>query len=259
MPRDSHNIVLVGAGNVAYHLGRALKQSENKLLMIIDRTEQKAQRLAFEFGCQYSSDFSAIPDETDIVIIAVKDDAISTVAKQILCPGKIVAHTSGAVPMEALGDCSDRLGVFYPLQTLHRDSTVAMRNVPFCIEGNSKWNEGMLLELASSISDNVQLVNSAQRKVVHMAAVFACNFSNHCFAMADEILGKANIPLDILKPLIQQTVVGIATNRPADVQTGPAKRGDTQVMQNHMDMLAQMSPELVPIYKAMSDSISKTN
>lgn len=257
MPFEGRNIVIIGAGHVAHRLGRALKRTESKLVRVIDRTEEKAERLAFELGCSYSSDFNAIPEHADMVIMAVKDEAIPLVAAQIHCPGKVVAHTSGTVPMEALGDCSDRLGVFYPLQTLHRDVDIDMRKVPFCIEGNSRWNEGMLLELARSISENVQLVDSEQRKIVHLAAVFACNFSNHCYALADDILAKADIPLDILRPLIQQTASNINHGRPAAMQTGPAKRGDTQVMEEHMELLRTISPELVAIYDTMSKSIVK--
>lgn len=223
--------------------------------MLIDRTASKAERLAFELGCPYSTDFSTIPDETDIVILAVSDDAIAEVASKLHCPGKVVAHTSGSVPMEALGDCSDRLGVFYPLQTLHRDVEVDMRQVPFCIEGNSNWNEGMLLELARSISENVQVVNSQQRKVVHLAAVFACNFSNHCYALADELLRESDVPFDILRPLIRQTADNVRHGHPAKLQTGPAKRGDTRVMEEHLELLERTAPELVGIYRAMSDSI----
>lgn len=255
MPFDARNIVLIGAGNVAHQLGRAFKKSDNRLLLVIDRTEEKAERLAFELGCPCASDFSAIPEETDIVIIAVKDDAISLVAQQFLCPGKIVVHTSGAVPIEALGDCSDRLGVFYPLQTMHRDTAIDMLQVPFCIEGNSNWNEGMLLELARSISANVQVVNSAQRKLVHLAAVFACNFSNHCYAMADDILAHEDISLELLKPLILKTAENILAARPADVQTGPAKRGDVIVMEEQLQLLEKIAPELAPIYQLMSERI----
>jgi len=255
MPYDARNIVLIGAGNVAHQLGRAFKRSDNRLLLVLDRTEEKAERLAFELGCRHSSDFSAIPEETDIVIIAVKDDAIAQVAQQLLCPGKIVAHTSGSVPMEALGDCSDRLGVFYPLQTMHRDVALDMQQVPFCIEGSSNWNEGMLLELARSISTNVQVVNSAQRKVVHLAAVFACNFSNHCYAMAEDVLAHEGISLDLLKPLILKTAENILTAHPAAVQTGPAKRGDVLVLEEHLQLIEKIAPDLAPIYKLMSESI----
>jgi predicted short-subunit dehydrogenase-like oxidoreductase (DUF2520 family) len=240
---------------VAFHLGKALKRSGNRLLLLINRDENHGERLGFELGCKFTTDFSAIPDETDVVIIAVKDDAIAEVAARIHCPGKVVVHTSGSVPMSALGDSSDRLGVFYPLQTMHRGSEVNMKEVPFCIEGNSNWNEGMLLELARSISDNVQVLTSEQRRITHIAAVFACNFTNHFYALSEEILEKNGMSLDILKPLIKKTAANILTDHPKALQTGPAKRNDTKVMQEHLDMLDKLSPELNKLYKEVSESI----
>lgn len=227
------------------------------MLLVINRDAGRGERLGFELGCRSTTDFKAIPEETDVVIIAVKDDAISEVASNIFCPGKVVAHTSGSMPMSALGDCSDRLGVFYPLQTMHRGSEVNMKEVPFCIEGNSNWNEGMLLELARSISDNVQVLTSEQRKITHIAAVFACNFTNHFYALADEILQQHNMDLDILRPLIRKTANNINSGHPKDLQTGPAKRNDTKVMQEHLAMLETLSPELKKLYEDVSESILK--
>jgi len=254
MPLEPKNVVLIGAGHMAHHLGKALKRSNNKLLKIINRSSENGQRLAFELGCQFSTDFDSIPEETDVVIIAVKDDAVKLVSDQIDCPGTIVAHTSGSVPMSALENSSDKIGVFYPLQTMHREVEVNMKEVPFCIEGNSKWNEGVLLELARSLSENVQVLNSEQRKISHIAAVFACNFTNHFYALSEEILEKNGMSLDILKPLIKKTAANILTDHPKTLQTGPAKRNDTKVMQEHLELL---SPELKKLYQDVSESIIK--
>ena len=195
-------------------------------------------------------------EQTDVVIIAVKDDAVAEVANQILCNGIIVAHTSGSIPMSALENSSDKIGVFYPLQTMHKGADVDMSEVPFCIEGNSKWNEGVLLELARSLSDNVQVLNSEQRKVSHVAAVFACNFTNHFYALSEEILEQNGMSLDILIPLIKKTASNIITNHPKSLQTGPAKRNDKKVMEEHMEML---SPELKKLYADISESIIKVH
>lgn len=254
MPYEPKNIVLVGAGHMAYHLGNALKRSNNKLLRLINRTSATGERLAFELGTTYSSNLLAIPKETDVVIIAVKDDAVKAVADQMFCEGIIVAHTSGSVPMSALENSSNKIGVFYPLQTMHRDVDVDMSEVPFCIEANSKWNEGVLLELARSLSQNVQVLSSEQRKITHVAAVLACNFSNHFYALADEILGKNGMTLDILKPLIKKTAANILTDNPKALQTGPAKRNDTKVMDEHLEMLPE---DLQKLYAAVSESIIK--
>lgn len=257
MPFEPKNVVLIGAGHMAYHLGVALKRSNNKLLKVINRTKESGDRLAFELGCKFSTDFSDIPKETDVVIIAVKDDAIKQVADQMYCEGVIVAHTSGSVPMSALENSSDKIGVFYPLQTMHRDVEVNISEVPFCIEGNSKWNEGLLLELARSISENVQILNSEQRKITHLAAVFACNFTNHFYALAEDILEQNGMTLDILRPLIKKTANNVLVESPKDLQTGPAKRNDVEVMEEHMQLLSQQSPDLEKLYKELSESIIK--
>lgn len=254
MPYESKNIVLVGAGHMAHHLGNALKRSNNKLRRVINRSQERGERLAFELGCTYSSDFTEIPKETDIVIIAVKDDAIKSVANQMFCEGVIVAHTSGSVPMSALENSSDKIGVFYPLQTMHKDAEVNMLEVPLCIEANSKWNEGVLLEIAHSLSNNVQILSSEQRKLTHVAAVLACNFSNHFYALADEMLQQNGMTLDILKPLIKKTAANILTESPKALQTGPAKRNDTKVMEEH---LAILPDDLKQLYAAVSQSIVK--
>ena len=256
MPFEPKNVVLIGAGHMAHHLGKALKRSNNKLLKIINRSADVGERLAFELGCQFSTDFNSIPERTDVVIIAVKDDAVAEVANQISCNGIIVAHTSGSIPMSALENSSDKIGVFYPLQTMHKGADVDMSEVPFCIEGNSKWNEGVLLELARSLSDNVQVLNSEQRKVSHVAAVFACNFTNHFYALSEEILEQNGMSLDILIPLIKKTASNIITNHPKSLQTGPAKRNDKKVMEEHMEML---SPELKKLYADISESIIKVH
>jgi predicted short-subunit dehydrogenase-like oxidoreductase (DUF2520 family) len=254
MPLEPKNVVLIGAGHMAHHLGKALKRSNNKLLKLINRSEEKGERLAFELACAFSTDFNDIPEETDVVIISVKDEAVKSVSDQMSCPGTILAHTSGSIPMSALENSSDKIGVFYPLQTMHKDVEVDMTEVPFCIEGNSKWNQGVLLELARSLSDNVQVLSSEQRKISHMAAVFACNFTNHFYALSEEILVKNGMSLDILRPLIKKTAANIISDHPRDLQTGPAKRNDTKVMQEHLEML---SPELKKLYSDVSDSIIK--
>lgn len=259
MPYQSKNVVLIGAGHMAYHLSHAIKRSNNKLLAILNRSAEKGETLAFELGCAFSTNLADIPKETDVVIIAVKDDAVKSVANQLACHGIIVAHTSGSVPMSTLENSSNKIGVFYPLQTMHREAEVNMNEVPFCIEANSKWNEGVLLELARSLSKNVQVLSSEQRKITHLAAVFACNFTNHFYALSEEILEKNGMSLDILKPLIKKTAANILTDHPKAFQTGPAKRNDTKVMQEHLDMLENLSPELKKLYSDVSDSIIKTH
>ena len=255
MPREPRNIVLIGAGNVAHHLGMALKKTNNSIVGVLNRGEQTGERLAFELGCPYLTGFNSIPDETDIVIIAVTDDAIEEVASQIFCRGKIVAHTSGTKTIASLKDSSDRLGVFYPLQTMHRTASVDMQTVPLCIEANTNWGEGVLMELASSISGNVHLVNAEQRKILHLAAVIACNFSNHFYGLANDVLCQNGLDVSMLYPLIQQTALNVKSGDPHEHQTGPAARGDREVMAKHMEVLRSIDPKLAELYEIVSESI----
>lgn len=255
MPREPRNIVLVGAGNVSYHLGMALKRTNNSILGVINRGVDAGERLAFELGCPYLPKNNSVPERTDIVLIAVTDDAIEEVASKIFCPGKIVAHTSGTQPLSVLKDVSDRLGVFYPLQTMHKTAAVDMESVPFCIEANSNWGEGVLMELASSMSKNVQLVNSDQRKLLHLAAVIACNFSNHFYGLANDVLKTERLDVSLLFPLIRQTAENVKGGDPHKHQTGPAARGDEAVIKEHLKVLEAMDPKRAKLYKAVSDSI----
>jgi len=255
MPRDRFNIVIVGAGNVAYHLGRALRGAGHRLLLLTNRDREHGEKLAFELGCPFGPLGTPIPEKADVVLICVKDDAIAPVASSLFCPGRVVAHTSGNVPLSALGDCSDRLGVFYPLQMMHRGSGVDMARVPFCIEANARWSEGLLLELARTMSSNVQVMDSHQRKVAHLAAVFACNFSNHMYGIAQHILQREGLTLDLLRPLIVQTAQNVQHTDPAKVQTGPARRNDTRVMDEHIAMLRSTDPDLEELYRALSQRI----
>lgn len=255
MPRQRYNIVLVGAGNVAYHLGRALKAAGHRITQVMGRNGNRGEQLAFALGCPFRQLGAPIPSEADLVLLCVNDDAIAEVAQQIHCPGQVVAHTAGNVPLCTLGDSSDRLGVFYPLQMLRQGTEVDMTKVPFCIEANSNWTEGFLLELARSISSNVQLLDSGQRKLAHLAAVFACNFSNHLYATAQDLLTHNGLSLDLLRPLILQTALNIQKGDPAKLQTGPAARNDVQVIEAQLAMLRAANPELVPVYALFTERI----
>ena len=255
MPREVRNVAIIGSGNVAHHIGNAIKRTQNHIAGVYARNEKTGSRLAFELGCQHFSDITSIGDEVDIIIIAVNDDAIAQVVAQIFYPGKLVAHTSGTVRMEMLEASSDRFGVFYPLQTLHKDNKVNMAEVPLCIEANTNWGEGMLMELAASVSESVHLVNSEQRRTMHLAAVVACNFSNHLYAVAQDILEKDGLDLSLLKPLIIQTAQNIRKGDPKSLQTGPAVRGDDDVLKKHKAMLDKNNPDLLPIYELLTQSI----
>src|SRR6201996_7592800 len=217
-------ITLIGSGNVATHLGAAFKNAGHRIVQVYSRNEQNAALLGYHIGAEAISDLNNINPETDIFIIAVSDDAIAGVTEQLAQYDKLIAHTSGATDLYTLLAFTDNAGVFYPLQTFSKTKEVDFRSVPLCVEGVVDAIVNTLKELAQTISNNVYLISSAQRKTLHLAAVFACNFPNYLYGVAQDLLGAQNIQFDLLKPLILETAEKVQQQFPPDVQTGPAIR-----------------------------------
>lgn len=247
------SVVIVGAGNVATHLGDALQKAGNKILQVYSRTEQSAKKMAVKLKSPFTTDLKKLEQNADIYILAVKDDAIAEILKNITLQNGIWLHTSGSVSMDVFKGRSS-YGVFYPLQTFTKNKKVNFKNVPVCIEANNKRTLTALQNLASQISENLHFVNSEQRKQLHLAAVFACNFSNYMYTIAEEILNRSNLSLDILKPLILETAGKIKSNSPSQIQTGPAKRKDKMVINDHLKLLSG-NPLYYKIYEILTSGI----
>jgi predicted short-subunit dehydrogenase-like oxidoreductase (DUF2520 family) len=248
-------ITLIGAGNVATQLGLALLKEGYLISQVYSKTSRSASILSKKLKAKAITDLKKLELDAAIYIIAVKDDAINQVAKHLELKDQIVVHTSGSVSVDALKNVSKNHGVFYPLQTFTKNKKLKFKNVPVCIEGNNKSTSTTLQYFAKSISSNVQVINSDQRKVIHLAAVFACNFTNHMYAIAEEILKKNKLSLDLLQPLIEETALKIKTTSPAQAQTGPAVRGDQKIMEEHLKMLGDK--KLKEIYEVVSGNIVK--
>jgi predicted short-subunit dehydrogenase-like oxidoreductase (DUF2520 family) len=253
----SNNIILIGAGNAASHIGLALYNAGYKITQVYSRTKKSAAALAKKTNAEAINDLKKLDLTASIYIIAVKDDAIAEVASQLKLKDKIVVHTSGTASIDVLQNVSKNYGVFYPLQTFSKNKAIDFRAVPICIEANNRSTASSLEYFAKSISSSVQKVNSDQRKIIHLAAVFACNFTNHMYAIAEDILVNNKLSLDVLKPLIEETANKIKSNSPLAMQTGPAIRGDKKTMDAHLKLLSG-NKKLKEIYKLMSESISKT-
>lgn len=254
MNAKAHSIVLIGAGNVSTQIGGALFDAGYFISQVYAPNKSSAEFLSKKINAEAVSDLKKISRDASIYIIAVKDDAITSVAKQLKLKDKIIVHTSGSVSMDVLRSVSKNYGVFYPLQTFSKDKKINFRNIPVCIEASNSGTSTVLQYFAKSISGNVKKVNSAQRKKIHLAAVFACNFSNHMYTIAEALLAKDKLPFNLLKPLIMETADKIKANAPGKMQTGPAIRGDKKTMAEHMKLLAK-EKELQKIYKLLSESI----
>lgn len=243
--------VIIGSGNVAYHLVKAFNQNHIDVKQIFGRNEAELSKISDEFHIPFSTEWL---EDADLYIIAVSDSAVETVSGFIKKDNALVAHTSGSLPMEILKG-NYRKASFYPLQTFSKTKTLDYSKIPFFIEAENQIDEKTLLELASIISENVETSDYEKRKYIHLTAVFACNFVNHLFARAKEISDSQDLPFHYFIPLIDETVEKIHHLEPKLAQTGPAVRGDERILKLHEELIKD--EEHLKIYQLMNESIKK--
>jgi predicted short-subunit dehydrogenase-like oxidoreductase (DUF2520 family) len=248
------SIVILGAGNVAFHLTRALIENTCNVRQIFNRTLEHAREIGEANRISYTDKISEI-EKADIYIIASADSGIEEFSHYIPYDDVLVVHTSGSSPMSVLkGDY--RKGVFYPLQTFSKERTMRYDNIPFFIEAENSEDLKKLNELGNRISNEVHELNFASRMQVHMTGVWANNFVNHLYYIAGNICEQNNVPFDVLLPLIQETANKVIEMSPKDAQTGPAKRGDQVIIDRHLEAL-QDDSRLLQIYQILTDSIKR--
>lgn len=248
------NIVMIGSGNVATHLAEVFYWKGKKISQVYSRDPEHAKQLANKVGSEAIDDLFSLTTDADLYIIAVPDKSIEEVAGKLLLKDKLLVHTSGSVAMEALSGASLNYGIFYPLNTFSKEKGIDFSNTPICIEGNTTSNKEKLVRLGKVISGDVRIITSEERQIIHMAAVFVSNFTNHMYGIAEDILESHELPFDILKPLIMETAQKIWKHKPADAQTGPAVREDISTIDTHMEILGKF-PEFKKIYEMMTKDI----
>lgn len=242
-------IVIIGTGNVAYHLAKALYANKIFVEQIFGRNTKEAQKIAEEIGTQFSSQHLA---DADLYLISVSDTSIPEVSKIITKKNALVAHTSGSLPKEILiGDY--KKACFYPLQTFSKAKELDYSQIPFFIEAENQEDENALTELALKVSDKVLSADYEKRKYIHLTAVFACNFVNHLFTKSKEISDSQNIPFDYFLPLIDETVEKIHFLDPKLAQTGPAVRNDQRILELHEKLIHDENA--LKIFKTINNSI----
>lgn len=245
-------VVLLGAGNLGYHLTQKMLNSTTiKLVQVYNRSITKIEYLKDKVPITNNLN-GIIP--ADIYILCVSDNAISEISSHLNFPTKLVVHTSGATSINDLKSNSAK-GVIYFPQTFSKGKNVNFTNIPICIEASTSHDLEILKNFSKEISNNVYLINSEQRKVVHLAAVFVNNFVNHLYFNAEQICTKNNVPFEILHPIILETVQKINKISPFDAQTGPAKRQDTKTLNTHKSMLTSTQ---LDIYTLLTKSIKET-
>jgi predicted short-subunit dehydrogenase-like oxidoreductase (DUF2520 family) len=250
-------VVLIGSGNVATHLATAFQANGHVILQVWSATLKRAVDLAEKVSSEPIQHLSQIYTEAELIVISVKDDAISEVVSQLEHVKAIVVHTSGATNISVIDGMSE-YGVLYPLQTFSKDKPLDFKQVPLCVEGNSAACTAKLVAVAKSLSNTVYEVDSVKRRILHVAAAFACNFVNQLYVLSNELLEAQGLDFNLLRPLIKETADKVQHLQPLNVQTGPAVRHDEQTLKNHLELL-QGQPELQHIYQSLSDSIKKSH
>lgn len=260
-------ITFIGAGNLAWHLAPALENAGHHINEVYSRQLQHARRLVSNlYDARTHSDLNFADSPSNLFILAVPDDALETVCSRLVLPENArLVHTSGSRPlgdltrwMAVYSDVPVHTGVFYALQTFTKEQPfMAFDNVPICIETTDKSFEDELVAMGQEVSDIVYLITSDERRVLHLAAVFACNFTNHLLAIAHGLTTGDGLEFDLLRPLIQETFrKGLAAENPADVQTGPARRNDLSTIETHLSLLASQ-PQLSDLYSVLTTSIQR--
>lgn len=248
------HITLIGSGNVATALGKAFRHAGLQIDAVYSRSPDHAATLARELETFATDRLDKLPRDSDLYLLAVKDEAIADVSAALETKGMVV-HTSGSTPMKVL-DRHQAYGVLYGLQTFSRQVSISLADVPFLVEASSGKAESELLALASSLSKITLAASTVQRQALHVAAVFANNFTNHLLTLSQRLLDEQHLDFGLLEPLIRQTISNALDKSPAEVQTGPALRRDNLTIERHLRALKD-HPGLEKIYRVITESIQQ--
>lgn len=256
--RKNFPVVFIGAGNLAVNLATALFDSGFRIVQVYSRTESSARFLAGKVNARWVTALQEVTPEASIYIVSLKDAAFTELLPQIVINknGALFVHTAGSIPMDIWDGQTSRYGVMYPMQTFSKQRRVDFKEVPFFIEANNKRDVELLKDVASALSDKVYEADSLRRKNLHLAAVFACNFTNHMYVLAADLLEKYDIPFDVMLPLIDETARKVHELTPLEAQTGPAVRYDENVIRKHLEMLSD-ELNMKELYQRLSESIHK--
>ena len=252
-------ITLIGAGNLATNIGLALHSAGHIIVQVYSRQLANASCLSSRLGATAIDQLDKVNDLADIYIFSLKDSVLQSAIEKV-CKhntNKVFLHTAGSMNMQLFEGYATCFGVLYPMQTFSKDRPVDFKSIPCFIEASDSKTLECIQSLALSVSEKVYMLSSHDRKYLHLSAVFACNFVNHCYEIAAEILHQHDIPFEVLQPLIDETARKIHMLSPRDAQTGPAVRYDKNVIEAQRKLLAD-SPLWQEIYERMSASIHRT-
>ncbi len=254
----SYRIGFIGAGKVAWHLAPALKNSGNRILQVISRSALSAQKLGDRVGCEHTDKITRLDKDIEILFLTVADHNLVELINDISDYRGIVVHTSGTFSAMRFACQKYKYGGMYPMQTFTIGRKLDLSNVPVFIEGSEPEVSEILIELASGFTSQVHLVGHEERRWMHLAAVWASNFTNHMLVNAYGIMNEHSMPVEWLEPLIRETFNKALEMGPVKAQTGPAVRHDKGTLKKHVDLLSY-SQELQVLYKRITDSIQSVS
>ncbi len=255
---EDTSIAFIGAGNLATNLAIALYKKGFRVVQIYSRTEESAGKLAQAVEASYTTDLNEVVTDAQLYVVSLKDDAfLELLPRMVEGRGKgLWVHTAGSISMNVWQGQAERFGVFYPMQTFTKARLVDFREIPVFVESNSEADTQFLKDIAAALFGCVYECTSEERQSLHLAAVFACNFTNHMYALASRLLTKYNLSFEVMLPLIDETARKVHAMNPQTAQTGPAVRYDRQVIDKHLAMLSD-EPEMQQIYRLLSESIHR--
>jgi len=251
-------MVMIGAGNVGTHLSLALKSAGHNIMQVYSRTEGRAGVLAKKLDTSYATDINAIYREADIYILSLNDNVIPEILNYAVLKGKFLLHTAGSIGLDIFEGITDNYGVIYPFQTFSVTRDVDFREVPVCVEANTKHNQDILMDIGRSISGDVHVIDSEKRQYLHLAGVFACNFVNQMYYYAKKVLDNQGLPFDLIKPLLSETAEKARDILPEKAQTGPAVRNDRNIIDKHISLLSG-AEKMQKMYNFVTESIINNN
>ena len=233
-------VVIIGKGRLASNLAPALMEAGHEVMMVNSRT------------------LEALPREADVFIIAVKDDALAEVIARVAKgrEDQLIAHTAGSMSLALFEGSTRHYGVFYPMQSFSKERRVDFHEIPIFLEASDSESLEILHALAETITGSVYELTTSERKYLHLAAVFACNFANHCYALAADVLEQHGLPFSVMLPLVDETARKVHQLHPSDAQTGPAVRYDENVLRSQRELLAD-NTDVQQLYDLLSKSIHK--
>lgn len=247
---------MIGAGRLATNLGRALSGAGHTITHVYSRTMESAHEAAGVMGGTPTNAVEVLGREADLYVLAVKDAALPALVSRV-CEGRgdaVFVHTAGSMPLDVFRGHARRYGVLYPMQTFSKERRADFAEIPCFVEGCDEATTAFVERVALTVSPRVVRLSSADRRHLHLAAVFASNFVNHCYALAADVAARHGIPFDTLLPLIDETARKVHALAPREAQTGPAVRFDENVIQAQLALLAGQ-PRQQLIYSLMSEGI----